>query len=77
MVSRDAHLGNNPTKKCKKKPTRLVRKGVATTGREGAGPGAGHILFRDWGGGWLHVHLLKTALCGFSEPVLLPNRKIL
>lgn len=42
MVSRDAHLGDKPTKKYKKMPTRWVRRGVATTGREGAGPGAGH-----------------------------------
>lgn len=42
MVSRDAHLGDKPTKKYKKMPTRWVRRGVATTGREDAGPGAGH-----------------------------------
>lgn len=42
MVSRDAHLGDKPMKKCKKMPTRSVRRGVATTEREGAGPGAGH-----------------------------------
>lgn len=41
-MSRDAHLGNKPTKKCKKMPTRQVRRGVTTTGREGAGHGAGH-----------------------------------